>query len=85
MNSIVNELLAYINDNNGIGDKSKLIKKVVAKFSLTKDRSIYYSSSFAIRFSQSATTGFSNTVLSLSNLQKYDELPLREVEKEKVF
>ncbi len=75
MNSSVKELLAYINENNGIGDKSKLIKKVVSKFSLTKDRSIYYSPFFAIRFSQSATSGFSNTVLSLSNLQKYDELP----------
>jgi len=75
MNSSVKDLLAYITENNGIGDKSKLIKKVVSKFSLIKDRSIYYSPFFAIRFSQSATSGFSNTVLSLSNLQKYDELP----------
>jgi hypothetical protein len=38
MNSSVKELLAFINENNGIGNKSKLIKKVVAKFSLTKNR-----------------------------------------------
>lgn len=46
MNSSVKDLLAYITENNGIGDKSKLIKKVVSKFSLIKDRSIYYSPFF---------------------------------------
>lgn len=75
MNSSVRELLDFIKENNGIRDKSKLIKKVVSKFSLTKDRSVYYSPFYAIRFSQSTTNSFSNTILSLSSLQKYDELP----------
>ena len=45
------------------------------KFKLTKDRSVYYSKHFSVRFSYSSSLGFSNTVISLSNLQKYDDLP----------
>ena len=56
-------------------DKTSLINEVQDKFRLTKDRSIYYSDSYAIRFSASNSNSFSNTVLSLSNLQKYDDMP----------
>jgi len=52
-----------------------LIDDVQKQFKLTRDRSVYYSEHFAIRFSSSHSSSFSNTVLSLSNLQKYDELP----------
>ena len=44
-------------------------------FALTKDRSVYYSADFAVRFSSSASRNFGNTVLSLSNLRKYDDRP----------
>ncbi|MCI5583499.1 MAG: hypothetical protein MR357_07280 [Anaeroplasma sp.] len=40
-----------------------------------KDRSVYYGEDFAIRFSQSENRRMSNTVLSLSALQKYDDKP----------
>jgi len=42
---------------------------------LTKDRSVYYCDDFALRFNSSATRSFGNTVLSLSNLRKYDGRP----------
>ena len=45
------------------------------RFKLVKDRSVYSCDEFAIRFSVSETSSFSNTVLSLSALQKYDHLP----------
>ncbi len=69
------ELINYIKSKDGIGNKSVLIDGVQNQFNLTKDRSVYYSEHFAIRFSSSHSSSFSNTVLSLSNLQKYDELP----------
>ncbi|TRZ51353.1 hypothetical protein D4R99_04480 [bacterium] len=75
MNNEVFELVDFIKSKDGVGNKSVLVDVVQKKFSLTRDRSIYYSEHLAIRFSSSNSLSFSNTVLSLSNLQKYDELP----------
>ena len=69
------KLISFIQSQDGIGNKSELIKKVQEKFGLIKDRSVYYSEYYAIRFSYSSSTSFSNTVISLSNLQKYDDQP----------
>lgn len=71
MFSIIN----FIKERDGVGNKSELIKEVQEKFCLTKDRSVYYSEDYAIRFSYSSSSSFSNTVISLSNLQKYDDKP----------
>ena len=75
INKQVFELIDFVKSNDGIGNKAVLIDAVQKRFGLTKDRSVFYSESLAIRFSSSHSTSFSNTVLSLSNLQKYDELP----------
>lgn len=75
MSSKIQELLAFIEKHDGINDKSKLCKLVADNFSLTKDRSVYYCKEFAIRYSSSNSQSFSNTVLSLSNLQKFDDRP----------
>ncbi len=75
MNRRVQDFIDFIRENDGIGDKRKLTAKAVTRFELTKDRSVYYTKYFAVRFSYAATQSFSNTVLSLSNLQKYDEIP----------
>jgi hypothetical protein len=75
MNSSIKQLLAFLHNHDGINDKAKLAKLVSDTFQLTKDRSVYYCASFAIRFSSSATQNFGNTVLSLSNLQKFDDRP----------
>lgn len=68
-------LFALIHKNNGINDKDRLAKLVSDTFGLTKDRCVYYCPDYAIRFSSSATRNFNNTVLSLSNLRKYDNRP----------
>lgn len=60
---------------NQTGNKSSLISKVMAEFNFTLDRKVYYCNTFAVRFSSSKNSSFSNTVLSLSNLQKYDHIP----------
>lgn len=75
INEEVFAVIDFIKSKDGVGNKSLLIRAVQRKFSLTKDRSVYYSEHFAIRFNSSHSLSFSNTVLSLSNLQKYDELP----------
>lgn len=75
MNDVLGELLELVKANNGINDKARLARIVADRFQLTKDRSVYYCSEFAIRFSSSASRNFGNTVLSLSNLRKYDDRP----------
>ena len=71
----INRLVAYIQNLNGIGDKKELSSMVKDQFHLTQDRKVFYSSDFAIRFSKSKSKRMSNTVLSLSTLQKYDSKP----------
>jgi len=77
MNKDVTDFIDYIKSKDGIGTKSTLIEESQNRFKLTKDRSVYYSEHFSVRFSYSSSTSnsFSNTVISLSNLQKYDDLP----------
>lgn len=75
MNKAVNSLIDFIRSRDGITDKAILAESVHENFKLTKDRSVYYSEYFAIRFSSSRSRSFSNTIIALSTLQKYDELP----------
>lgn len=75
MNSTVEQLIAFLRLHDGINDKAKLAKLAADSFQLTKDRSVYYCQNFAVRFSSSASQNFGNTVLSLSNLQKFDDRP----------
>lgn len=75
MYDALQELLALIKANDGINDKARLARIVFEAFGLTKDRSVYYCADFAIRFSSAAKKTASNTVASLSRLQKYDDRP----------
>jgi len=75
MTEAMQQLIALIEKNNGINDKGKLSSIVADAFALTRDRSVYYCADYALRFSSSATRSFGNTVLSLSNLRKYDDRP----------
>lgn len=68
-------LLNYLHQHDGIADKAKLAELVWRKFSLVIDRSVYCSEHVAIRFCKAKSGSFSNTVLSLSVLQKYDNRP----------
>ncbi len=71
----MDQLIALVEKNNGIGDKEKLSNIVQKEFSLVKDRKVFSGDFFAIRFSKSENRRMSNTVLSLSALQKYDDKP----------
>jgi len=72
---VMDQLIALVEKNNGIGDKEKLSNIVQKEFSLVKDRKVFSGDFFAIRFSKSENRRMSNTVLSLSALQKYDDKP----------
>ena len=75
MNEALQKLVELIKANDGINDKSRLARVVSDTFGLTKDRAVYYCADFAIRFSSSEKKAASNTVASLSRLQKYDDRP----------
>ncbi len=71
----IEQLVAFVSDRDGIGDKSCLTAQVQRVFGLVKDRSVFYGDWFAVRFCSARSRNFSNTVLSLSALQKYDHIP----------
>ena len=75
MTDALRQVLKLIKDNDGINDKARLTRIVSDAFQLVKDRSAYYCADYALRFSSSAGRNFGNTVLSLSNLRKYDDRP----------
>ena len=71
----IDRLVYYVDKLNGIGDKEKLSQMVQGEFSLVKDRKVFSGEDFSIRFSKAKAKRMSNTVLSLSALQKYDDKP----------
>ena len=75
MSNRLQDFVLFVGERDGINDKAALSQAVVAQFGLTKDRSVFYCADFAVRFSASASASFGNTVLSLSNLKKFDDRP----------
>ncbi len=75
MSEALQKLLTLIKAHDGINDKARLARIVFDAFGLIKDRAVYYCPDFAIRFSSAAKNAASNTVASLSRLQKYDDRP----------
>lgn len=68
---IIKELIDFVKSIDGTGDKEKVKSLVQKKFSLTKDRSVFYNDSFAIRFGYNGKNDkkqISNTVLGLSTI-----------------
>jgi len=74
---MLQDLIAFIQSHNETHDKAILAKLVSEKFCCVQDRSVFSTKSFAIRFckGQGHSAIISNTVLSLSALQKYDDRP----------
>ena len=77
MNNLCKEFVQYITHEAPTHNKSMVEDAVAKRFSLTKDRKVYHNDYFAVRFSysKSQSSSFSNTVLSLSALEKYDKIP----------
>lgn len=77
MNSKCKEFVEYIVNGAPQHNKQAVEDDVCAHFHLTLDRKVYHNEYFAVRFSYSKSDSdtFSNTVLSLSALEKYDKIP----------
>lgn len=76
MNKIVHRFVDLIENNKDLNTKEDVINLVKENFRLVKDgRALYYTQFFAVVFCYSKNEKFSNVVLSLSKLQKYDNIP----------
>lgn len=77
MNTICNEFVRYIVHESPRYNKDAVEKAASSRYNFIKDRKVYHNQYFAVRFSYSKSTSdsFSNTVLSLSALEKYDKIP----------
>lgn len=56
-------------------NKERAQQDAQQRFGMTKDGKVYYTEYFAARFCYSKGGAFSNTVLALSKLQKFDNIP----------
>lgn len=72
---VIERLVSFVSDRDGIADKSRLQVSVQQTFNLVKERSVFYCAWFAIRFCKAASRNFGNTVLALSTLHRYDNIP----------
>ncbi len=72
---LIVDLEKFISSKDGISNKAALSTQVKQRYDLVKERSVFYGKWFAIRFCTAASKHFSNTVLALSTLHKYDTIP----------
>lgn len=76
MNAIVHQFVDLIERNKSINTKEDIIRAACENFDLVKDgRALYHNDFFAVVFCYSKNKSFSNVVLSLSKLEKYDHIP----------
>lgn len=75
MNTQLTDFIEYFKTKMPKHDKEKAQKETINHFRMKKDRKIYYTDCFAVRFCYSKKGTFSNTVLALSQLQKFDGIP----------
>ncbi len=75
MHHSIKEFVDFILSKAPQHNKFALVVDCVNTFNLIKDRSVFHNDYFAVRFSSSKDKSFSNTILSLSHLEKYDHIP----------
>lgn len=76
MNQQVHDFIDFVCDNNALNTKEELIALAKERFDLTQDgKALYRNDYFCCRFCYSKNKSFSNVVLSLSRLEKYDHIP----------
>lgn len=78
MNKTLNQFCFFLRSyakNHPQCTKDEISRAAAKEFALSKKRSVYFRAEFAVRFSSVKGSSFSNGVLSLSTLQKYDQTP----------
>lgn len=76
MNEQCNKFVSYIINDAPKHNKTAVETAASMTFALVKDRKVYHNDAFAVRFCYTSRKSFSNTVLSLSALEKYDRIPV---------
>ena len=76
MEPSVHEFVKFVEVNKHISTKNEMIAAVSSRFAMARDgRALFHTDSFAVVFCYSKNSAFSNAVLSLSKLEKYDGMP----------
>ena len=76
MNGNVHKFVDFIERNKAVNTKEQMIELVCNNFTMVKDgKALYHTDFFAVVFCYSKNNSFSNAVLSLSKLEKYDHIP----------
>ena len=77
MNTNCKDFVRFIIEEAPKHNKEHVEDAANRKYHFVKDRKVYHNQYFAVRFSysKSSSDSFSNTVLSLSALEKYDKIP----------
>ncbi len=76
MNGNVHIFVDFIERNKAVNTKEQMIELVCNNFTMVKDgKALYHTDFFAVVFCYSKNNSFSNAVLSLSKLEKYDHIP----------
>lgn len=76
MNKNVHDFVELIERNKGINTKEEMISIVTQNIAMVRDgRAVFHTNFFAVVFCYSKNSSFSNVVLSLSKLEKYDHIP----------
>ncbi|WP_052103149.1 hypothetical protein [Porphyromonas canoris] len=75
MNQIITDFIEYVQNDMPTRNKERAQQETQQRFGMTKDGKVYYTNHFAVRFCYSKNGSFSNTVLALSKLQKFDHIP----------
>lgn len=76
MNQLVHDFVSLIERNKHVNTKAEMIDIVGNNFTMVKDgRALYHTDFFAVVYCYSKNNSFSNVVLSLSKLEKYDHIP----------
>jgi hypothetical protein len=74
LSELVAFLRRYVEEHPGCS-KDALAKATASRFGLAKERSVHAGPDFSIRFSTASGDSFSNVVISISVLKRYDHLP----------
>lgn len=76
MNKIVHDFVNLVERNKGVNTREEMKEIVNQHFTMIKDgRALYHTDFFAVVYCYSKNKSFSNVVLSLSKLEKYDHIP----------
>ena len=73
--AVINLLTDTVEEIEPGTSKEDVVDILQDTFTLVRDRSVYSCPEFAVRVCSSKNRSFSNTVLSLSSLLKYDDKP----------